>query len=137
MFHKPLDLIAIGDIATDAFIRLKEAEVSCRIDISACEICMPFGDKIPFEYAKVIKGVGNAANAAVAGSRLGLRSALVSNIGNDQNGHECMNELQHNHVITSYIKKNPNKATNYHFVLWYGAERTILINHVDYDYHLP
>ncbi len=137
MFHKPLDLIAIGDIATDAFIRLKEAEVNCRIDNNACEICMPFGDKIPFEYAKVIKGVGNAANAAVAGSRLGLRSALVANIGNDQNGHECMNELQRNHVVTSYVKKNSGKATNYHFVLWYGAERTILVNHVDYDYHLP
>lgn len=137
MFHKPLDLIAIGDIATDAFIRLKEADVHCRIDHNACEICMPFGDKIPFEYTKVVKGVGNAANAAVSGSRLGLRSALVSNIGNDQNGHECMNELQHNKVITSYIKKHSNKATNYHFVLWYGSDRTILVNHVDYDYHLP
>ena len=26
MFHKPLDFLAIGDITTDAFIRLKEAE---------------------------------------------------------------------------------------------------------------
>ncbi len=137
MFHKPIDLITIGDLATDAFIRLKEADVHCRIDKDLCEICMPFGDKIPFEYAKIIKGVGNAANAAVAGSRLGLRTALVTNIGNDQNGHESMNELQHNKVITSYIKKHSNKATNYHFVLWYGAERTILVNHVDYEYVLP
>lgn len=137
MFTRPLDILAIGDIATDAFIRLKEAEVHCRLDHDACEICMAFGDKIPFEYAKVVKGVGNAANAAVASARLGLRSALVSNIGHDQNGHECMNELQHNKVVTSYIKKHPGKATNYHFVLWYGAERTILVNHVDYPYALP
>ena len=136
MFHKPLDLISIGDTTTDAFIRLKEAEVHCRIDHNSCEICMPFGDKIPFEYSKVVKGVGNAPNAAVAGSRLGLCSALVSNIGSDQNGHECMNELQRNKVITSYVKQNQGKSTNYHFVLWYGAERTILVNHVDYEYHL-
>src|SRR3989338_856273 len=137
MFHKSIDLIAIGDLATDAFIRLKEAEVHCRLDHNACEICLPYGEKIPFEYTKVIKAVGNAANAAVAGTRLGLRTALVSNIGNDQNGHECMNELQHNGVITSYIQKHSRKATNFHFVLWYGAERTILVNHVNYQYDLP
>lgn len=137
MFHKPLDLIAIGDITTDAFIKLKEAEVHCKIDHNACEICMSFGDKIPFESAKIVKGVGNAANAAVAGARLGLRAALVANIGTDLNGHECMNSLQHNHVVTSYIRKNEGRATNYHYVLCYGAERTILVNHVDYDYKLP
>ncbi|MEK7610125.1 MAG: carbohydrate kinase family protein [Patescibacteria group bacterium] len=137
MFHKPIDLLSIGDITTDAFIRLKEADVHCRIDKNSCEICMPFGDKIPFEYAKVIKGVGNAANAAVASSRLGLESAIVSNIGSDQNGRECVSELIHNKVITSHIKKHHGKATNYHFVLWYGAERTILVNHVDYEYTLP
>ena len=137
MFNKPLDILAIGDIATDAFIKLHEAKVHCRIDHSNCEITMPFGDKIPFEFSKVVKGVGNAANAAVSGARLGLRSALLSNIGNDQNGQDCMAELQRNKVITSYMKKHPGKATNYHFVLWYEAERTILVNHVDYDYALP
>ena len=137
MFHKSLDLIAIGDIATDAFIRLKEAEVHCRIDHNTCEICMPFADKIPFEYAKIVKGVGNAANAAVASARLGLRSAVVTNIGDDLNGHESLNSLHHNKVITSYVRKNECKATNYHYVLWYGAERTILVNHVDYEYKLP
>lgn len=137
MFHKPLDLITIGDITTDAFIRLKDAHVHCRVDHEARELCLPFGDKIPFEYAKVVRGVGNAANVAVAGARLGLRSALVSNIGSDQNGHECLNELQHNHVITSYVRKNEGKVTNYHYVLWYGPDRTILVNHVDYEYKLP
>jgi ribokinase len=137
MFQKPFDLLTIGDITTDAFIRLKEAEVHCRIDHGTCEICMPFGDKIPFEYAKVVKGVGNAANAAVAGARLGLRTALVTNTGDDQNGRECKIELQKNGVIDTYVKTNKGKATNYHFVLWYGNERTILVNHVDYDYHLP
>lgn len=137
MFHKPLDLITIGDITTDAFIRLKDANVHCRIDHDNRELCLPFGDKIPFEYSKVISGVGNAANVAVAGARLGLHSALVSNIGMDQNGHACLNELHHNRVITSYIRKHENKVTNYHYVLWYGPDRTILVNHVDYDYKLP
>ena len=137
MFNRSIDIITIGDTATDAFIRLKEASVHCKVNTAACEICMPFGDKIPFEFVKVIKAVGNAANAAVSGTRLGLLSALVSNLGGDANGKECLATLQNNKVITSYVKVNKDKPTNYHFVLWYEAERTILVNHVDYAYGLP
>lgn len=129
--------MAVGDITTDAFIRLQEAEVHCKVNAENCEICLPFGDKIPFESVKVVKAVGNAANAAVAAARLGLRSALVSNVGGDQNGKDCLAELQRNRVVTSYMKTHPDKPTNYHFVLWYEADRTILVKHTDYDYHLP
>ena len=137
MLHKQIDILAIGDLTTDAFIRLKDAHIHCRINHDERELCLPFGGKIPFEYVKVVKGVGNAANASVAAARLGLRTALVSNAGDDTNGHECMNELQSQKVITSYIKVHKNKPTNYHFVLWYEADRTILVNHVEYDYQLP
>ncbi len=96
MFNKNVDFLALGDITTDAFIRLKEAEVHCKVDTSKCEICLSFGDKVPFEYVKVVKAVGNSANAAVTAARLGLRSALASNIGNDENGKDCMAELVKN-----------------------------------------
>ncbi len=129
--------MAIGDITTDAFIRLKDAHVNCKINHMECEICLPFGEKIPFEYVKVVKAVGNAGNASVAASRLGLRAALVSNVGNDQNGKDCMVELEKNKVVTSFVKVDDNKPTNYHFVLWYDVDRTILVNHIPYDYRLP
>jgi ribokinase len=137
MFTKQIDILAIGDITTDAFIRLEKADVHCKVNTSDCEICMPFGDKIPFEYVKVVRAVGNAPNAAVAGARLGLRAALVANMGDDQNGKDCMAELQRNKVITSFVKVNKNKPTNYHFVLWYDVDRTILVKHTEYDYRLP
>ena len=137
MFGKQIDFLAIGDTVTDAFIRLKEAEVHCKVNTNDCELCMKFGDKIPFESVKVVKAVGNAANAAVAGARLGIRSALISNIGVDQNGKECLAELQRKGVITSYVKSHKGKATNYHFVLWYDVDRTILVNHIEYDYQFP
>lgn len=135
--NKQLDFLAIGDITTDAFIRLKDAHISCKVNKEDCELCMRFGDKIPFEYVKVVKAVGNAANASVCASRLNLKSAIISNVGNDQNGIDCMNELQKNKVITSFIKTHPNKSTNYHFILWYGTDRTILVNHTEFDYKLP
>jgi sugar/nucleoside kinase (ribokinase family) len=137
MFRKQIDMLCIGDLTTDAFIRLKDAHVHCKINNEDCELCMRFGAKIPFEYVKIIKAVGNAGNAAVCAARLGLYSGLISNIGKDQNGHECLTELQKNGVITSFIKEHENRATNYHFVLWYDVDRTILVNHIEYDYHLP
>jgi sugar/nucleoside kinase (ribokinase family) len=131
------DFIAIGDITTDAFIRIKDASVTCDINHENCLICMRFGDKIPFESVEIVKAVGNSANAAVAAARLGISSALISNIGNDQNGAECVEELKKNNVGTDFVATHEGKATNYHYVLWYEDERTILIKHEKFDYTLP
>lgn len=137
MLHPKYDLLSIGDITTDAFIRLKDAGVHCKVNTEDCELCVRFGDKVPFEYVKVVRAVGNAANAAVAGARLGLVSGLVTNLGGDENGRDCLAELQKNRVSTEFVKVHKAKPTNYHFVLWYEADRTILVNHVAYDYALP
>jgi sugar/nucleoside kinase (ribokinase family) len=137
IFDKPLDFLAIGDITTDAFIKLKEAHIHCDVDTNACEISMKFADKIPYEDVYIVKGVGNSPNAAVSAARLGLSSGLIANIGDDQNGKECVDELKKNKVHIQYIKKHAGKQTNYHYVLWYGAERTILVKHQEYEYLLP
>lgn len=137
MFDKTIDFLAIGDITTDAFIRLKEASVHCRVDTENCELCLKFGDKVPFEYVKVIKAVGNSANAAVAVSRLGIQSALMAQIGDDKNGDDCRKGLVTEKVDTRYIKIHKGMPSNYHFVLWYDVDRTILINHIEYEYKFP
>jgi sugar/nucleoside kinase (ribokinase family) len=137
IFSKPYDFVAIGDIAVDAFIKLKDAHVNCKLNNEDCEICMKFGDKIPYEFDAVVPGVGNAANAAVAAARLGLSSAIVGNVGKDMHGKECELELESNNVSTNYIVEQKGKKTNYHYVLWYGAERTILVKHEDFAYSLP
>lgn len=133
---KKLDFLAIGDITTDAFIKLKDAEVHCDIDNENCKLCVNFGDKIPFESVTVVKAVGNSANAAVSASRLGLNSSLLAYIGDDQNGEEDILELKKNGVDTSYIRVDPGKHTNYHYVLWYDVDRTILVKHDEFNYDL-
>ncbi|QQG45380.1 MAG: carbohydrate kinase family protein [Candidatus Sungiibacteriota bacterium] len=131
------DFIAIGDTATDAFIRLKDASVHCDIDRERCVICMRFKDKIPYEAVYVVPAVGNSANASVAASRLGLKSALVSNIGDDYFGQECLDALKKEKVDTEFIKIHKDQKTNYHYVLWYEDDRTILIKHEEFEYSLP
>jgi ribokinase len=131
------DFIAIGDTVTDAFIRLKDAAVNCDINREKCMICMRFKDKIPYESVTVVPAVGNSANASVAASRLGLKSALVSNIGDDYFGKECLDALAKEHVATEFIKIHKDQKTNYHYVLWYEDDRTILIKHEEFEYQLP
>jgi sugar/nucleoside kinase (ribokinase family) len=100
-------------------------------------LAMPFATKIPFDYTDVIEGVGNAANAAVSFARLGLRTGFVSNVGADAQGREIVTSLGRSKVDPRFIRINPGKKSNYHYVLWYKEERTILINHEKYDYHWP
>ena len=134
---KKYDFVAIGDITTDAFIRLKDATVHCDINKENCTLCVRFGDKIPYEYVEIVRAVGNSPNAAVSARRLGLSSALYANLGDDDNGKECLETLTQNGVATEFIKVNQGKKTNYHYVLWYEDERTILIKHEEYPYELP
>lgn len=132
-----LDFIAVGDTVIDNFIRIKDAHVHCRIDTDACELCLRFGDKVPFESSTEVPAVGNAANAAVSAARLGLKSALVSNLGNDEYGKRCIEALTKDRVGTQFVKAHDGIKTNYHYVLWYGEERTILIKHEEYPYQFP
>src|SRR3990167_8256211 len=131
------DLIAIGDTVTDAFIKLKDPSAHVDIDHDVREICMRFADKVPYEEVYVIPAVGNSANAAVASARLGLKTALVSNVGDDYFGTECIQELSKNGVATDFVISHKGRRTNYHYVLWYDSDRTILIKHEEYPYELP
>jgi ribokinase len=131
------DILALGDTAVDAFIRLKDARVTCDIDDVNCMLCMRFGDKVPFEFAEVVYGVGNSANAAVASARLGLKSALRTYLGADEDGKRCIESFEKNGVATDQVVQESGKVTNYHYVLWYESERTILIKHEEFSYSLP
>ncbi len=128
------DILAIGDITTDAFIRLKDAEVHCNINKEDCELCVAFGQKIPFESVNVVKAVGNSANAAVSASKLGLNAALLAYVGDDQNGKDDIEELKKNNVDIKYVRTEIGKHTNYHYVLWYDVDRTILVKHDSFSY---
>lgn len=136
--QEQLDFLAVGDIVIDAFIRLKDARVTCKINDEDCEICMRWGDKIPYESATVIPAVGNSANAAVAAARLGLRSGLRAYVGQDEYGAQCLQALTKEGVATEgLVEQVPGKHTNYHYVLWFESQRTILVKHEAFEYTPP
>lgn len=135
--NKDFDFVAVGDITTDAFIRLSDAKTNRDIGGKKSELVLRFGDKVPYEFMEEVRAVGNAANAAVSASRLGLDAALVANVGDDHNGAECMATLQKNNVARDFISVHKDKETNYHYVLWFEEDRTILVKHQEYEYKLP
>lgn len=131
------DFIALGDTVTDAFIKLKDARVNCDINDENCSISMNWGDKIPYERLDVVPGVGNSANAAVSAQRLGLKTALITDIGADTFGKEIIEVFNKEGLSCEYVRQHDNIPTNYHFVLSFEAERTILVKHQEYPYVFP
>ncbi|OHA19859.1 MAG: hypothetical protein A3C08_01160 [Candidatus Taylorbacteria bacterium RIFCSPHIGHO2_02_FULL_47_18] len=131
------DFLAIGDTTVDAFIKISDAWIETDNPKREQELCMRFAEKVPYESLTEIPAVGNSANAAVCAARLGLAAGLVSNIGADDNGKKCLDTLKKENLGVEYIKAHTGAKTNYHFVLWYGAERTILVKHELYPYALP
>lgn len=131
------DVVSIGDIVTDAFIKLFDDQAVTYENDQGKWLAMQFGTKLPYDHVEVIEAVGNAANSAVAFARLGLNSAFVTNVGGDAHGRDMIAALHKNGVDTRFVRINHDKKSNYHYVLWYKEERTILIRHEEYDYHWP
>ncbi len=131
------DVLSIGDIVTDAFIQLQEDQAVTYENEQGKWLAMKFGTKLPFTGATVVQAVGNAANAAVAFARLGLDSGFATNVGGDQEGRDMIAALHKEDVDTRLVHINPGFKSNYHYVLRYQAERTILVKHEAYKYHWP
>jgi ribokinase len=131
------DVISIGDIVTDAFIKMFDDYEHTYTNEHGKWLAVPFGTKIPFDHAEIIEAVGNAANSAVAFARLGFNSSFVTNVGSDAHGRDMIKALDKRGVDSRFVRINPGKKSNYHYVLWYKEERTILIKHEEYDYHWP
>ncbi len=132
------DLITIGDCTIDAFNFLDEDHTTlvCDKKTGHCQLCLRYADKIPVgSITRLV--AGNAANNAVGASRLGLDVAIYTVVGADPEGEKIRQVLEHEGVRTDYMLAERGTETNFHTVLVYKNERTILIHHVPRAYHLP
>jgi len=133
---KKFDLITVGDSTIDTFIKIHDASVECDINHEECKICIRYGDKIPVDA--IGHGVaGNAANVVAGASRLGLKTAIYTNLGNDQAGLLIKKSLEKNGISLDYVKTDPHKESNLSVILNFQGERTAFVYHQDWYYHLP
>lgn len=131
------DFLAVGDCVVDAFLTIEEATVTCEIKQEICKLCLTYGEKVPLKSITKIAGAGNASNVAIGASRLGWKSAIHSIIGNDGNGHDISQVWEKEKVHTQLVQIDKVHETNYHTVLHFHNERTILIYHQPRQYKLP
>jgi sugar/nucleoside kinase (ribokinase family) len=132
---KNFDIITIGDNVYDVFIELDQAEVVCKKN--NCLLCVNYADKVAVKNIIPIPAVGNSSNVAIGCSRLGLKTALYTIVGDDDIGHATLKVYKQEKVATDYVKIDKKHKSNYHVVLTYKGERTILVYHQPRDYSLP
>jgi sugar/nucleoside kinase (ribokinase family) len=99
-------------------------------------LCLNYADKIPIVHSDQSVG-GNAANVAVGTKKLGLKTAIVTELGDDINGRAIESELKKSGVDTKLVKIIKKAETRYSVVLNYKSERTILSYHAKRNYSLP
>lgn len=117
-------LLSIGDVTYDTFMTPTESEAMCDIRERESFICFTYGDKIPVKNLEVSVG-GNAANNAVGVTRLGIKTALVTTMGDDEIAETIKIKLNQEGVDLSYLTVQEKSTSNYSTVINYGGERTI------------
>lgn len=130
------DLISIGDASIDTFMTPLESETMCKLDTQECLICFSYGDKIPVKNLEFSTG-GNAANNAVGTKRLGVNTAIVLTLGDDNVGNLIVDKLKEEGIDMTYVIQQPETSSNYSTVINYSGERTIFVYHAPRSYEFP
>ncbi|MBF0277252.1 MAG: 5-dehydro-2-deoxygluconokinase [SAR324 cluster bacterium] len=92
MVDKPIDLITMGRVSMDLF---------------AQNIGAPFEDVTGFDTSVG----GSPVNIAIGTSRLGLKTAAFTAVGQDRVGDFVLRYLQNEGVITDFIQRKPDSHT--------------------------
>lgn len=128
-------ILAVGDIITDAFIKLSEDHAETYTDDKGYKrLSFELGAKLPYDEVEIVQAVECSPNAAVSVSRLGLNASLMAWLGDDQPGQEMVDYLKAQSVGTEDLVIEKGMKSNYHYVLRYGADRTKLQRFEDYMY---
>ncbi len=127
-------LLAVGEIFTDAFIKLREDVATVIEEGDEKRLSLPFGSKPPYDRVDIVRAVGPSPNAAVACARLGLDVSLMAWLGDDQVADDAISHLKDERIDTALTVKQANMPSNYYYVLRLGAERTILVRNENYEY---
>lgn len=129
-------VLCIGDIVTNAFIKLSEDYAESYTDDKGYKrLSFELGAKLPYDEVEIVKSVECSPNAAVSMSRIGLRTSLMSWLGDDEAGRGMRTYLNDQAVDTRNLVVERGVKSNYHYVLRYGADRTKFQKFEDYAYH--
>jgi len=123
------DVVCVGNATVDSFLTLRQANDHLRLQKETNELCMKFGEKITVDKAEILIG-GDAANVSVGTARLGLKTAIIAEIGKDEFAEKIKNTLSKEDVDTSNILETEGQQSSFSTIINYQGERTIFSEHV-------
>lgn len=94
------DLISIGSATLDVVVRSEHFKMT-KVD-GEMVFCERYGEKIDIEELKFVSG-GGSTNVAVGASRLGLKVAVVCEVGKDMASNVILSDLKKDDVDTRYV----------------------------------
>lgn len=131
------DLITIGDTVIDTYLPIDDAQILEENGVKY--LGLKYGYKIPVADGVSVVA-GNAANNAIGASRLKLKTAIYTNVGNkddERNDDRIKGKLRDEGVDIRYIAETDDLPSNHNIVLTYKGERTILVHHQPFKFALP
>lgn len=131
------DIVTVGDATIDAFLTLKDEGGKVYLDTKSNYLCVKFGEKIDVVSCDFSLG-GNATNVAVGVSRLGLKTALAVEIGDDEFSAKIINTLTKEKIDQRLIKRTLGGASSLSIALNLKGDRTLFVEHVarKHDFNL-
>lgn len=123
------DVITIGTATRDVFVASDDFHINRdRRVLGGRALVMPLGAKLEIEKMVFTTG-GGATNTAVTLRRHGLRTAVVSVVGDDTSGRTIKKELSREGIGTDFLVAREKSYTAYTILLHLeGGERTILVH---------
>lgn len=116
------DLVTVGGATVDLFLLIDPTNPHFKFNQELNELSISLGDKIVLDKAKFTIG-GNAANVAVGVQRLGFKTAIMAEIGDDEFQDRIVGGLKREGVETKFIKKSG--PTSFSIILNFRDDRTI------------
>jgi ribokinase len=103
------DTISVGSATLDLFLKSSQFRVH-KNDGETSDLLLPYGAKIDVEDFAIQSG-GGATNTAVGFARMGLRSAVVAEIGKDLGAKSIIEELKEEKVETRFLVQEADERT--------------------------
>ncbi len=124
------DVVAVGNATLDIFLWVQETNKHFRLNEETKELCIKAGDKALVDNAYLMIG-GNAANVCVGLSRMGFKTAIIAEIGEDEFAQRIINALAEEGVSEAFLQKAHNKSSSFSVIINYKSERTIFAEAVE------
>lgn len=131
---KSFEIITVGNVMLDIFLAIREDSVHGLLNKDEHSLCFRYGEKIHVDHCTLTAG-GNACNVGVGLSRLGYKTGLVAEMGDDEFSGKIVKSLSMETVDTSLLLRTRGTASSFAVGISYGGERTLFVEHVQREHN--